>query len=129
MPTSLPRVQVSLKPEQYDTLRRLATLRGVSMASIVAELVATVEPVLRRSADAMEAVETAQLEVNRNLRRVVEQADADLRPIVESVGAHMRAASEELQRLAESGGNPSPRPVITGATTPQRKASRRRAEG
>jgi len=48
MATTKPRITVTLDPAVHETLKGLAELQGVSMSSIVSDLLLTVEPVQRR---------------------------------------------------------------------------------
>ena len=60
MPTTKPRLQVTLRPNTYLLLQRLAKLRKTSMAAIVSEFVEEVAPVLQRVAAVMEKAAEAQ---------------------------------------------------------------------
>ena len=50
MATTKPRITVTLDEGVYETLKGLSDLQGVSMSSIVSELLRTVDPVQRKEA-------------------------------------------------------------------------------
>ena len=60
MRTFNPRVGLTLKPHRYDLLKRMAALQGVSMASLVTELLEEFYPVLERVCVALEMAKGAQ---------------------------------------------------------------------
>ena len=48
MPTSKPRIAITLDPRVYATIERLAQLQGKSRGSVVADLVTSIhEPLMR----------------------------------------------------------------------------------
>lgn len=54
MPTTKPRITITLTDDQHSTLQALAGLQGVSMSSIVVDLVDTTLPVLQRLVSILE---------------------------------------------------------------------------
>lgn len=92
MPTSKPRLQVTLTTAQHELLMRLAKLQGRSMSSIVSELFEQVLPVLERVAVVLQAAVRAQESMKQGLRESTEQAERDLRP-------HVAAALGQLDLL------------------------------
>lgn len=132
MPTTKPRIGVTLPQEHYDVLARLARLQGVSMSSIVADLVAEMAPILGRVCEAVELAARAQVSVRDNIRKAAADAEASLLPHAEAVRAQYEAFSAQLSQLAldlsekppagagarrrRRGAAPEadPRPVITG---------------
>lgn len=63
MPTDKPRVQVTLTPAAYATLKRVAEARRVSRSEVVAELVEAASPALERVAELIEVSRAAPKEV------------------------------------------------------------------
>lgn len=134
MATDKPRLTISLTQDQYDVIKRLSTLQGVPMARVVADLVAEVAPVLEKVVEALAIAARAQENVKVNLRRVVDQAEQDFRPIVSQVLNQFDMFAGELEGLVREaggapqvgaaahggGGSPDPRPVITGVMKSQR---------
>lgn len=99
MATNRPRITISLDPEQYEVLKRLAVLQKAPMAGIVSDLVAEVTPVLARVADSLELAMRAQQGVRANLKRVAEEAEADLRPLTEMARSQFDMFAEEIARI------------------------------
>lgn len=136
MATDKPRITISLTQDQYDVIKRLSGLQGVPMARVVTDLVAEVAPVLEKVVEALSIAAKAQENVKVNLRRVVDQAEEDFRPIVSQVLNQFDMFADQLQTLVHASGDEarpttgaaatgggtdsSPRPVITGAVKPQR---------
>lgn len=138
MPTAKPRIAITLEPEQHAVLARLAALQRRPMSRVVAELVAEFTPILARVVGTMEAAVHAQESVKANIRRAVDEAEATILPHAEAVLAQYERFEGDLRQLALqiedtrgprpsrarrgwAGGLSGPRPVITGATKPQRK--------
>jgi hypothetical protein len=90
------RITVTLPEDDYAVLRRLATLQGGTMSSIVRELVAAVTPALGRTADLIERASGAQQEVLAGIAAAVAASE-------ESVTGTLDAAQEAFaQMLADS---------------------------
>ena len=82
MPTQNPRIVVTVKPPQYELLKRLAAAQHTSMASVFLDLFETVTPVLERVVIALEAATEVQSQATAGLKRSVESAEQALRPLV-----------------------------------------------
>lgn len=82
MPTSNPRIQLTVPPHRYDLIKRLAAAQGVSMASVVTDIMDEVYPVLERVCVVLEAAKQAQETGKQGLREAVAQAEADLVPFL-----------------------------------------------
>lgn len=124
MPTAKPRIQVTMKPESYRTVTRLAQLQGRSRSSVLAELVDDLVPVLQRVVVVGEASQHAQADLKAGLLRSVEAAEAQVLPhaaramaqfdwmvadVLEGLGAAQRPA-EPASELP-----PTPVPVTRGS--------------
>lgn len=94
MPTSNPRVNVTLRPEQYELLSRLAKAQGVSRSSVLIDLLETVTPVLERVVVAVEAAQRTQVMAREGLERSIGQAEQALLP-------HVQAAMGQLDWLVD----------------------------
>lgn len=82
MPTIKPRIKLTLQPHRYDLIKRLAAAQGVSMASVVTDIMDEVYPVLERVCIVLEAAKQAQETGKQGLRDAVAQAEADLVPFL-----------------------------------------------
>lgn len=94
MPTNNPRLMLTLTPEQYELLSRLAKAQDRSRAAVVMELLETVIPVLERVVVAVEAAQQVQDRARDGLRSSVEAAEAAMLP-------HVAAAMGQLDLLVE----------------------------
>lgn len=85
MPTKNPRIALTLPQHRYDLLRRMAVLQGVSMASLVSELLDEFYPVLERLCVVLEASQKAQETSIEGVRKAVGMAEAELAPLMKAV--------------------------------------------
>lgn len=76
MATAKPRITVTLDQEVYETLQGLSELQGVSMSSIVVDLLRLVDPVQRKVLDTMRRALALQGEARADLASQLEQAQA-----------------------------------------------------
>jgi uncharacterized protein (DUF1778 family) len=83
MPAKNPRIAVTVSPERYELIRRLAELQGRSMGSVMNEVFDQVEPVLERVCVVLEAAHKAQDEARTGLKERAESAEKDLQPLLE----------------------------------------------
>ncbi|TKC77254.1 hypothetical protein FAZ69_32900 [Trinickia terrae] len=137
MPTTNPRVNVTLKPSLYAVLQRLSKASGNSMSGLIAEFLEPNEEVFTRMATIIEAAasirDEAKVEVAGSMKRVQTQIEgllglsedvfqavgavqADLLSEVEAVSRRRRprTASEPLGR---SGRRPAAEPTATPSLT------------
>ncbi len=97
MPTSKPRITITLNDHQHQLLHALSELQEVSMSSIVVELLDTVVPVLERMAIVLKAAKDAPASVKESLKVSAEAAEAHLTP-------HLQDVMSQLDLLVEVGG-------------------------
>jgi hypothetical protein len=71
MPTSNKRVLVTLKPDTYTTLERLAQSQGDPVATTISKLLDEQVPILETMAQAFEAVRHGREEVARQALQVM----------------------------------------------------------
>lgn len=134
MPTSKPRLTITMDQHQYELVKRLAAINKQSASSILLELLDTVAPVLERVVVASEAVQKAQASIKPNLRRIADHAEAVALPMAEASMAQLDMFLALVTEGAVEHGSPSaasatsadasvrrrpeaadtPRPVITG---------------
>jgi uncharacterized protein (DUF1778 family) len=77
MPTSKPRITLTLSEQQHELLQSLAELQRVSMSSIVVDLLDTTMPVLGRLASILKSAAEAPQSVLDELRKSLEVAESD----------------------------------------------------
>ena len=78
MATKAPRLQISLSPHVYETIRRFAQLQGRPMAAVLRDLIESVHPPLMRTVALLEAARDAPAEVLAGLRGVTENIERDM---------------------------------------------------
>lgn len=91
MPTAKPRLSVTLQPQMYATVAEIASIRRVSMSSVVSEYLDAAAPVLERTATILAAVD-AKMKAARSgmdsdmeaYRRNLEEAEKALAPMLAS---------------------------------------------
>lgn len=85
MPTANPRIAITVPQHRHDLLKRIATLQGVSMASLVSDLLEEFFPMLERMCVVLEAAQKAQESSMEGVRKAVEMAEAELTPLAKAV--------------------------------------------
>jgi hypothetical protein len=60
MPTLRPRINVTLKPSLFETIRRLSAFQKLSMSRVISELLREIEPVLQSTVVALEQLQSAK---------------------------------------------------------------------
>jgi len=93
MGTTVPRIQVTLKPETYALISRLAGLQQGSKSRIIAELVDEVAPHLQTMLDLLEAASSVKAD-----RR--EQVRADAESLLDLMMPHAEEAHAALDKMA-----------------------------
>ena len=131
MPTSNPRVQVTLSPSLDSLVQRLAAQQRSSKSQVLRELLEAAEPALLRAVTLMEAASRASKEVRIGLARSLNQAQDRVERGLADTLAEMDATTTDLVALAEtvrerrparSSGSPAPAP---GGRPPNPPASNR----
>ncbi|MDG4143705.1 hypothetical protein L5C79_31340, partial [Pseudomonas aeruginosa] len=72
MPTTKPRVQVTMEPHDHEVIARLAKLQGRTRGAVIADLLHEVIPALARTVALLEAAASAPEQVKKGLRSVVD---------------------------------------------------------
>lgn len=78
MPTVKPRITITLSDEQHGTLQALAQVQGVSMSSIVVDLIDTTLPVLQRLTEVLKNASEAPQAVLDGLRATLDTVESDV---------------------------------------------------
>lgn len=127
MATLKPRVAVTLEPHRYDMLKRLASLQGVSMSHLLADLVETVAEPLERVVVVLEAAKRAPDQVKDGLRAAVLKSEAEVLPMATKALSQLDMFLAEAAAAVGGDGRRSraapssvadPRPVTRGSTPP-----------
>lgn len=113
MPTTKPRIAITLNQHTYETIRRLAELNGEPMSRIVAELIEAVRDPLMRTVALLEAAREAPQQVKDGLRGTFEAMERDLYGAAGYAQGQVDWLIEELK----------PKKGRKGAEKPQRGAA------
>lgn len=117
MATKKPRVTVTLEQDDYERLRVLSEMNGESMSALISGLVSSVAPVLERIVDAGRRFEQLQGAVRDDTLRRLEEAQAELDPVVEGMQADFLAMLSDIPNPLDDG-PADPRPVTRGSRPP-----------
>ncbi|MGU2492396.1 hypothetical protein ACTVY9_32370, partial [Pseudomonas aeruginosa] len=115
MPTTKPRVQVTMEPHDHEVIARLAKLQGRTRGAVIADLLHEVIPALARTVALLEAAASAPEQVKKGLRSVVDSVHDELVATAGHGIAQMDWLLSELQGGAEQGSTPVP--VTRGSGT------------
>ena len=102
MPTSNPRIQVTLSPSLDALVVALAKHQRASKSQVLRELLEAAEPALRRVVALMNAASKASEEVRTEFRRSLDVSVARAEKSVEQTVAAIDAAGDDLVALAEA---------------------------
>lgn len=102
MPTSNPRVNVTLSPSTDALVQRLAGLQRVSKAQVLRELLEAAEPALQRAAALMEAASQARGAVLDGMARQLDQHEARFQKATGKVLSDFDAMTDDLVAQAEA---------------------------
>lgn len=110
MPTAKPRLMVTLEPETYNVLMRLARVQSRPASAIVREVLDGSTEALSQIADTMEALErlvgAAKDRLATETVQGLESAQGMLQPHLDGILDHFRAMTGELEDAASSGSGP-----------------------
>ena len=82
MPTKNPRINLTLTPERYELLKRLAGYQSTTMAGIVSETMEMMYPVMERVCVVLEAAKRAQETSKEGFRDSIAKAEAEMLPLM-----------------------------------------------
>lgn len=82
MPTKNPRINLTLTPERYELLKRLAGYQGSTMAGLVSETMEMMYPVMERVCVVLEAAKRAQETSKEGFRDSIAKAEAEMLPLM-----------------------------------------------
>lgn len=121
MSTNKPRLTLTLEPDVADQVARLARIQGCPKSRVLSELLEGVGPVLAKVADTLELMQRVQKGARVGLARALDEAEAELRPMVSAVleaydglGEQIGAIADQIE--AEGGpGRATAQPGVAGA--------------
>lgn len=98
MPTTNPRLSVTLSVDDLAVLDRFAKASGVARASVISDLVHTIAPQLKEAADLMEMAKAAPRRIKQGLVDDLSNATADAMGMLEGAMSDYRKVMSALQR-------------------------------
>lgn len=111
MPTTNPRVNVTLSPALDALVSRLAGHQGVSKSQVLRELLETAEPALQRVVALMDAASSARTELHTGLSRSLGRAQDAIEDGLAVAMARIDAGTVDLVSQAEGVRGRRPRRV------------------
>lgn len=128
MPTSKPRVQVTLEPETHEVIDRFAKLQGRTRGSVISEFLDSVRPSLARSVALLEAALESPEDIKQGLRGLIDQLQGELTGVTGDASAQIDMMLNQLDSDADSEGS-NPHVVTRGSgskSPPSQKAPKPR---
>jgi vacuolar-type H+-ATPase subunit H len=101
MPSTNPRIAITLHPYRYELLKRLAAMQGVSMASLVTGIMDELYPMLERLCIVLEASQEAKETALQGFRDAADQAERDLAPIAAKAMAQFDLFLTKVEKHAK----------------------------
>jgi hypothetical protein len=112
MPTTKPRITVTLTDHQHEVLSRMSGLSRTSMSAIVVDMLDTALPMLERVVSMMQAAADAPQQVREGMVASFERAERDLLP-------QLNGMMGQLEMLLAPGGVPALAGARPGASAPK----------
>lgn len=144
MATTKPRITITLSQRQHDVLRVISECGGSSMSAFVGEILEQSLPVLERMAESFRKIKAAQDEQKKRIVDELDQAQAEVEPVLEQVLGQFDLFMAKIERAAGAapdGSGATPAAASAAASTPvtnrgvtpspskSPKRSRRKASG
>lgn len=114
MPTIKPRVQVTLEPETHAVIERFASLQNRSRGAVIAELLDSIAPSLRRTVALLEAAIAAPESIKDGLRGVVEGLQGELVNVSGDASKQLDILLDQIDKCATDA-EASPHVVTRGS--------------
>lgn len=118
MPTSKPRITLTLSEQQHELLQSLAELQKVSMSSIVVDLLDTTMPVLGRLVSILKSAAEAPQSVLDELRKSLDVAESDALGKQDSLMGQVDLLIAGAGDAQESAPAPAKKPALKNARPP-----------
>lgn len=104
MPTKKPRVTLTLDPNVYQTITRLADLQGRTRSAVVGELLDGIHPPLMRTVALLEAAKEAPGQVRDGLRQTIEDMERELQESLGGTVAQVDWLTGQMRGEGSGGG-------------------------
>ena len=121
MATTKPRITVTLTQRQHDVLRVISDCGGQPMSAFISDMLEQALPVLERMAESFRKIKAAQDEQKKRIVEELEQAQAEVEPVLEQVLGQFdlfMAKIEQAAGAAPAGSEATPAAAPAAASTP-----------
>ena len=121
MATTKPRITVTLTQRQHDVLRIISECGGQSMSAFISELLEQSLPVLERMGESFRKIKAAQDEQKKRIVEELDQAQAEVEPVLEQVLGQFDLFMAKIERAAGAapdGSGATPAAASAAASTP-----------
>lgn len=121
MATTKPRITVTLTQRQHDVLRVISECGGQPMSAFISELLEQSLPVLERMAESFRKIKAAQDEQKKRIVDELDQAQAEVEPVLEQVLGQFDLFMAKIERAAgaaPAGSGATPAAAPAAASTP-----------
>ncbi len=121
MATTKPRITVTLTQRQYDVLRVISECGGQPMSAFISELLEQSLPVLERMGESFRKIKAAQDEQKKRIVEELDQAQAEVEPVLEQVLGQFDLFMAKIERAAGAapdGSVATPAAAPAAASTP-----------
>lgn len=98
MPTTNPRMSITLEPQEIAILDRFATASGTPRATIIRDLIRTVVPELDKAAELIELANAAPRHIKQGLVNDLSNATADAMGFLQPFNRDYHAVMAKLQQ-------------------------------
>ena len=126
MATTKPRITVTLTQRQHDVLRVISDCGGQPMSAFISDMLEQALPVLERMAESFRKIKAAQDEQKKRIVEELDQAQAEVEPVLEQVLGQFDLFLGRIEQAAEGMGGrgscgaaaPAPLPSAGAASPP-----------
>jgi hypothetical protein len=118
MPTTKPRITITLDPRTHEVLSRLSAAGGESMSSLVTQFVEVAVPSMERLVVVLERARTAPQEARAGIAAAVERAERELMPHLIAAAGQSDLCLGELERSLPAADAAAERPRRPRAAVP-----------
>jgi predicted DNA-binding protein len=118
MPTSKPRITVTLSERQHAVLRSLSKNSGQSMSAYIAEFLELALPTLERMAATMQALAQSRDGDMQRVREQLDEAQRVFEPVAMAAVAQADMFLERVQLAAGAGGAGATNAAAAGTSPP-----------
>ncbi len=125
MATTKPRITVTLTQRQHDVLRVISDCGGQPMSAFISDMLEQALPVLERMAESFRKIKAAQDEQKKRIVEELDQAQAEVEPVLEQVLGHFDLFMAKIEHAAGAAETSARADGIGAPTAPSTPATNR----